>query len=57
MYSNGKGVPQDYKTAAKWGTLSAEQGHTDAQTNIAAMYAFGQGALRKTKFMLICGQI
>ena len=27
MYEYGEGVPQDYKTAAKWYRLAAEQGH------------------------------
>jgi TPR repeat protein len=27
MYSKGKGVPQDYKTAVKWYRLAAEQGY------------------------------
>jgi TPR repeat protein len=26
MYKNGKGVPQNYKTAVKWYTLAAKQG-------------------------------
>ena len=26
MYNNGRGVPQDDKTAVKWHTLAAEQG-------------------------------
>ena len=26
MYANGKGVPQDYKEAAKWYQLAGEQG-------------------------------
>ena len=31
MYSNGKGVTQDDKTAVKWYTLAAEQGDARAQ--------------------------
>ena len=27
MYSLGRSVPQDYKTAVKWYRLAAEQGH------------------------------
>jgi len=27
MYKDGAGVPQDYKTAVKWFTLSAKQGY------------------------------
>ena len=29
MYDNGRGVPQDDKTAVKWYTLSAEQGDAE----------------------------
>ncbi len=32
MYTNGDGVPQDYKEAVKWYRLAAEQGYADAQT-------------------------
>ena len=31
MYDSGEGVPQDYKTAAKWYRLAAEQGDADSQ--------------------------
>ena len=34
MYKNGRGVPQDDKTALKWYRLSAEQGHALAQNNL-----------------------
>ena len=34
MYGNGRGVPQDDKTAVKWYTLAAEQGHAYAQTQV-----------------------
>jgi len=30
MYYEGKGVLKNYKTAAKWFTLAAEQEYTDA---------------------------
>jgi len=42
MYANGKGVPQDYKTAVKWYTLAAEQGVADAQFNLGLMYYEGE---------------
>ena len=32
MYRQGKGPPQDYKTAVKWYRLAAEQGDADAQS-------------------------
>ena len=43
MYHKGKGVPQDYKTAVKWFTLSAEQGNSNAQYNLALRYKKGEG--------------
>ena len=43
MYSNGQGVPQDYKEAVKWWKLSAEQGRASAQYNLGVMYEKGQG--------------
>ncbi len=43
MYTNGKGVPQDYKEALKWYRLAADQGKASAQFNLALMYANGQG--------------
>ena len=43
MYYKGKGVPQDYETAAKWYTRAAEQEDSNAQNNPRVMYANGQG--------------
>ena len=43
MYDNGQGVSQDYKTAAKWYALAAEQGHAEAQLVLGAMYYGGYG--------------
>ena len=34
MYRNGNGVPQDYKTAAKWYKIAAEQEDADAQSSL-----------------------
>ena len=34
MYSKGRGVPQDAKTALKWYTLAAEQGIAPAQFSL-----------------------
>ena len=49
MYHEGKGVPQDYKTAVKWTRLAAEQGDADAQYNLGSMYRKGQGVLQDYK--------
>ena len=46
MYDNGQGVSQDYKTAAKWYALAAEQGDAEAQFNLGVMYFKGQGVLQ-----------
>ena len=46
MYDNGRGVLQNYKTAAKWYRLSAEQGFAIAQYNLGLMYAKGQGVIQ-----------
>ena len=43
MYNEGKGVPQDYKSAVKWFSLAAEQGDADAQCNLGVMYEEGKG--------------
>jgi hypothetical protein len=39
----GQGVPQDYKTAAKWYILAAEQGYAPAQFNLGVHYRKGEG--------------
>ena len=46
MYNEGKGVPQDDKTAVMWHRLAAEQGYADAQGNLGAMYAMGKGVIQ-----------
>ena len=43
MYRNGRGVPQDDKTAVKWYRLAAEQGHASAQYNLGQTYRKGDG--------------
>ena len=49
MYSKGKGVLQDSKTAVKWYRLAAEQGLADAQYNLGVMYDEGRGVLQDYK--------
>jgi TPR repeat protein len=46
MYRYGEGVLQDYKTALKWYTLAAEQGHAHAQHNLGYRYYEGQGVIQ-----------
>ena len=46
MYSDGNGVPQNYEKAAFWYRKAAEQGHADAQNNLAARYATGTGVAK-----------
>ncbi len=43
MYSQGVGVPVDYKKAIRWFKLSAEQGNRYAQNDLANMYVNGLG--------------
>ena len=45
MYSEGKGVIQDYKEAVKWFSLAAERGYYTAQNNLGMMYENGEGVL------------
>ena len=49
MYDNGEGVPENDKTAVKWFTKAAEQGHASAQGNLGFMYSNGKGVLTDTK--------
>jgi len=46
MYRNGQGVPKNYKIAAKWLRLAAEQGDAGAQTNLGNAYGRGQGVIQ-----------
>ena len=43
MYSEGVGVPQNYKKAVYWWSKAAEQGNARAQSNLGRMYAKGKG--------------
>ncbi len=43
LYSEGKGVPVDYRQAVFWYQKGAEQGHTGAQYNLAHLYFGGHG--------------
>ena len=52
-YTNGQGVPQDYKQAVYWYTKAAEQGYADAQYNLGYMYANGQGVPQNFKLAYV----
>ena len=43
MYTTGNGVPKDEAEALKLFRLAAEQGNTQAQTNLGVMYTTGNG--------------
>ena len=49
MYDNGQGVLQDYKNAAKWYKLAAEQGYASAQYNLGVIYEKGDGLVQDYK--------
>ena len=46
MYTNGDGVPQDYKEAVRWYRLAAEQGYANAQYNLGSAYGNGKGVIQ-----------
>lgn len=45
-FANGEGLAQDYARAAACYSEAAEQGHSVAQLNLAALYERGQGVTR-----------
>lgn len=49
MYSEGKGLPQNYKQALYWYSKAAEQGDASAQFNLGMMYDKGQGVVQDYK--------
>jgi len=51
LYDYGKGVPQDYKEAAKWYLLSIAQGADGPEVpdRLAWMYRFGKGVTQEPK--------
>jgi len=51
MYSNGQGVPQDYKEAVKWYKLSAEQGNATAPFGLGLIYEEGGWGVLKDNIM------
>jgi TPR repeat protein len=49
MYSKGRGVPKDDKTAVKWYRFAAEQGYARAQTKLGWIYFKGRGVPKDYK--------
>ncbi|MGP5070763.1 tetratricopeptide repeat protein, partial [Psychrobacter faecalis] len=43
LYQDGKGVEQDFASAAKWYQKAAEQGHITSQFNLGLLYQDGKG--------------
>jgi TPR repeat protein len=43
MFSQGEGVPQNYRKAAYWCRRAADQGHPEGQHLLGLMYDKGQG--------------
>lgn len=43
MMNDGDKIKKDLTKAAKWYQRAAEQGHTNAQINLGALYATGSG--------------
>ena len=43
MYSEGKGVKQDFREAVKWLRKAADQGYFPAQYDLGFIYANGKG--------------
>jgi len=49
LYTNGEGVPQDYKEAVRLYRAAAEQGHAGAQKSLGDMYDDGSGVSQDYK--------
>lgn len=46
MYARGDGVMRDFKEAARWFTLAAEQKHPKASVKLGMMYEYGDGVVK-----------
>ncbi|MGE3976103.1 MAG: tetratricopeptide repeat protein [Nitrospira sp.] len=44
LYSEGRGLPQNYREAKDWFKKAADQGHAGAQVNLGTLYSLGRGA-------------
>ena len=49
MYSEGRGVVQDYFKAIEFYQKAADQGHIGALSNLGIMYARGQGTTQNSR--------
>ena len=49
MYEHGQGVEKNAKRAVELFTLSANQGHAEAQCYLGIMYEKGKGVEKDTK--------
>ncbi|MBL4829236.1 MAG: sel1 repeat family protein [Aliivibrio sp.] len=56
-YARGVGISQDYKVAAKWYTLAAEQGYANAQGFLGWLHASGNGVLKNYTHAHMWGNI
>lgn len=52
LYSEGKGVPQDYRQAKQWFEKAAKQGFAAAQVNLGTLYLHGDGAPQSAQMAL-----
>lgn len=44
LYSEGRGLPQNFHEAKDWFKKAADQGHAGAQVNLGTLYSLGRGA-------------
>ncbi|OQW33498.1 MAG: hypothetical protein A4E19_03650 [Nitrospira sp. SG-bin1] len=44
LYSEGRGLPENYSEAKDWFKKAAHQGHAGAQVNLGTLYSLGRGA-------------
>ena len=52
LYYEGKGVPQNHKSAKEWFDKAVAQGHAGAQVNLGTLYLRGEGAPQSNQMAL-----
>jgi TPR repeat protein len=57
MYSDGRGVAQDYKQAVAWTRKAAEQGDAKAQRLLGMMYDIGVGVVQDNKLAYVWSSV